>query len=179
MVGGGMPQGERRVSIVNEHMRLENAHDFSACIGEFGRARYEVMASGEVFDGTGRVHDFLAENRKAFPDFRFEPTRVSPTAEAVLVEGFFKGTHEGTWRGLPPTGRRVDFPMCLIFDFEGDVLVNERLYFDLGTPLRQLGVADDPNSAKGKFFTVLAHPLTIARALVRTAWRDLTGRRRP
>ena len=170
--------GDRRVEIVNEHMRLENAHDFPACIDKFGRPRYEVMANGELFDGAARVDDFLSENRRAFPDFRFEPTRVSPTPEAVLVEGMFKGTHDGAWRGLPPTGRRVDFPMCLIFEFEDDVLVNERIYFDLGTPLRQLGVADDPNSAKAKILTVLTHPVTITRAVLRTAWLRLTRRSR-
>jgi steroid delta-isomerase-like uncharacterized protein len=173
-----VPDGERRVEIVNEHMRLENAHDFPACIGAFGRPRYEVMANGEVFDGAARVNDFLSENRQAFPDFRFEPTRVSPTVDAVLVEGTFNGTHEGVWRGLPATGRRVSFPMCLIFEFEGDVMVNERIYFDLGTPLQQLGVADDPDSTKAKIFVVLAHPVTIARAVLRTALRRLTGRRR-
>lgn len=172
-----MPEADRRVQIVNKHMRLENAHDFAACIGEFGRPRYEVMANGEVYDGAGRVDEFLSENRHAFPDFVFEPTRVSPTPDAVLVEGVFKGTHEGTWRGLPATGRHVSFPMCLIFEFEGEVMVNERIYFDLGTPLRQLGVADDPNSLKGKLVTVLTHPVTITRALLRSVWRRLTFRR--
>jgi hypothetical protein len=28
-----------RVTIVNEHMRLENEHDFAGCIAEFSRAR--------------------------------------------------------------------------------------------------------------------------------------------
>lgn len=166
------------MEIVNEHMRLENAHDFPACIGTFGRPRYEVMTNGERFDGAKRVGDFLSENLRAFPDFRFEPTRVSPTPEAVLVEGVFKGTQQGTWRGLPATGRHVVFPMCLIFEFEGDVLINERIYFDLGTPLRQLGVAYDPNSAKGKIVTVLTHPVTITRAVLRTAWLRLTRRQR-
>lgn len=157
-------------------MRLENAHDFDACIDKFGRPRYEVTANGEVFDGAGRVNDFLDENRRAFPDFRFEPTRVSPTPDAVLVEGRFKGTHQGIWRGVPGTGRRVDFPMCLIFEFEGDVLVNERIYFNLSIPLVQLGIAYDPNSVKGKIFTVLTHPVTIGRAMLRMAWLRLTGR---
>jgi steroid delta-isomerase-like uncharacterized protein len=173
-----VPDADPRVELVNEHMRLENAHDFDACIAKFGRARYEVMADAEIFDGAGRVDHFLSENRRAFPDFRFEPTRVSPTPESVLVEGAFRGTHEGPWRGLPATGRRVDFPMCLIFDFDGDALVNERIYFDLGTPLRQLGVAYDPNTAKGKIFIALGHPVTIGRAVLRTARLWLTHRRR-
>lgn len=168
---------ERRVEIVNEHMRLENAHDFAACIAKFGRPRYEVMANKEVFDGESRVDQFLSENRRAFPDFRFRAASVSPTPDAVLVEGVFTGTHEGQWRGLPATGRHVEFPMCLIFEFEGDVLVNERIYFDLGTPLGQLGVADDPDTLRGKAIIALTHPVTIIRALLRTLLRRVRRHR--
>jgi predicted ester cyclase len=173
-----MPDTDPRVDSVNEHMRLENAHDFGGCIAEFGRPRYEVVADGELFDGAERVDDFLSENRHAFPDFKFEPTRVSPTTDAVVVEGRFKGTHLGTWRGLLPTGRKVDFAMCLIFEFEGDTMVNERIYFDIGTPLRQLGVEFDPNSARGKLVALLTHPVTITRAVLRNAWLVITHRKR-
>ncbi|GAC1326999.1 MAG: hypothetical protein NVSMB13_12890 [Mycobacteriales bacterium] len=116
------------MAIVNEHTRLENAYDFPACIGVFGRPKYEVVADDELYDGPDRVHFFLSENLKAFPDFRFVPTRVSPTTDAVLVEGRFQGTHLGSWRGLPGTGRKVDVAMCLIFEFEGQSMVNEKLY---------------------------------------------------
>jgi steroid delta-isomerase-like uncharacterized protein len=167
---------EQRVAIVNEHMRHENAHDFPMCIGEFGHPRYEVLADGEVFDGAARVNQFLSENRKAFPNFVFQPTRVSPTPDAVLVEGRFTGTHLGAWRGLPATGRHVDFPMCLIFEFQDDQMVNEKIYFDLGTPLRQLGVAFNPNGVAFKTVTVLTHPVTIVRAALRTVWVKLSGR---
>src|SRR4051794_8610359 len=129
---------DTRVAIVNEHMKLENAYDFPGCIGTFGRAKYELVADGEHFDGPDRVHIFLAENLRAFPDFEFIPERVSPTTDAVLVEGRFTGTHLGTWRGLPATGKPVDFAMCLIFEFEGESMVNEKLYFDMSSPLRQL-----------------------------------------
>lgn len=169
---------EDRVNLVNEHMHFENAHDFPVCIGKFGHPRYEVVADGEIFDGADRVNQFLSENRKAFPDFVFQPTRVSPTPDAVLVEGRFTGTHLGPWRGLPATGRRVDFAMCLIFEFSGDEMVNEKIYFDLGTPLRQLGVAFDPNGVAFKIVTVLTHPITIIKAALRTVWVKLTGRGR-
>lgn len=167
-----------RVQIVNEHMRLENAHEFAGCIGQFGHPRYEVLANGEIYDGAERVDVFLSENLKAFPDFKFEPITVSPTPDAVLVEGRFRGTHLGGWRGLPATGRKVDFPMCLIFEFDNDVMVNERLYFDVGTPLHQLGVAFDPNSTRYKLVTVLSHPVTITKAVLRTIWLRVTGRKR-
>ncbi len=173
-----MSDGDRRVDIVNEHMRLENAYDFPGCVGEFGHARYEMMADGEVYNGPDQVAGFLAQNRQAFPDFQFVPTRVAPTTDAVLVEGRFKGTQLGSWRGLPATGRTVDFPMCLIFEFDGDAMVNERIYCDIGTPLRQLGVEYDPNSAKGKLVAVLTHPVTIIKAVLRVSWLALTRRKK-
>lgn len=85
----------------------------------------------------------------------------------MLVEGRFTGTQRGTWRGLPPTGRGVDFPMAVLFDFEGERMVCERLYFDLNTPLQQLGVADDPNGLRGKLTIALTHPLVITKAFIR------------
>jgi steroid delta-isomerase-like uncharacterized protein len=167
-----------RVGVVGEHMRLENEHDFPACIGEFGRPRYEIVATGEVHDGAAAVEAFLLENSRAFPDFRFDAQRTTPARDAVLVEGVFTGTHEGTWRGLPATGRRVRFPMAVVFEFEGPALVGERVYFDLGTPLRQLGVARDPTSTTGRIATVLNHPVTIGRALLRALRRPRAPGRR-
>ena len=157
---------DKRVAIVNEHMRLENAYDFPGCVGVFGRPQYQLVADGELYHGADRVHYFLAQNHTAFPDFVFEPTRVSPTTGAVLVEGRFTGTHLGPWRGLPATGRKVDFQMCLIFEFDGESMTNEKVYFDLSTPLRQLGIADDYNSLRGKLTAVLSHPAVIVQALV-------------
>lgn len=165
------------MAIVNEHVRLENAHDFDGCIGKFGRPRYELLAIDEIYDGASGVNQFLSENVRAFPDFHFEASRVAPTTDAVVVEGRFKGTHEGLWRGLPGTGRKVDFPMCIIFEFEGETMVNEKVYFDLGTPLRQLGVAVDPNSPRGKLQAFLVNPVTLITAIVRNWMRRLTRRR--
>lgn len=166
---------DKRVAIVNEHMRLENAYDFPGCVGCFGRAQYQLIADGELYDGADRVHYFLAQNHTAFPDFAFEPTRVSPTTDAVVVEGRFVGTQLGPWRGLPASGRKVDFQMCLIFEFDGESMINEKVYFDLNTPLIQLGIGDDYNSLRGKLAAVLGHPIVIIKALV----YSLTHRAKP
>jgi hypothetical protein len=43
----------------------------------------------------------------------------------------------------------------------------ERVYFDQTTVLRQLGVARNPLSLTGRLQTLVGHPLTISRGLVR------------
>jgi steroid delta-isomerase-like uncharacterized protein len=151
------------------HMTAENAHAFDEAIAFFHRPRYEVVPTGEVFDGAERLGDLMDENVTAFPDFRFEYDALMHADDAIVVEGTFTGTHLGAWRGLPATGRRVAFPMVIVFPFDGERMLGERLYFDLGTALRQLGVARDPSTTTGKIMTLLNHPVTVGRALIRAA----------
>jgi hypothetical protein len=60
---------------------------------------------------------------------------------------------------------------CAIFVFDDDRLVCERVYFDSGTILRQLGIARDPLSVSGRITTVLNHPVTIGRAVAGQLFR--------
>lgn len=46
-------------------------------------------------------------------------------------------------------------------------MICERTYFDLGTLLRQLGVARDPTSLPGRIETMIGHPLVVGRAFLR------------
>lgn len=155
-----------REATVLEHMQAENAHDFDRCIAAFSHPRYEIVATGEVWDGHSGVNTLLNENKKGFSNFHFEPDVMHHSDSAVIVEGRFHGTHDGNWRGLPATGRKVDFPLIIVFQFENERMVCEKTYFDIGTPLRQLGVARDPNSRGGKVATALNHPLVVGKALI-------------
>ena len=162
---------ETREATVIEHMGAENAHEFERCIAAFAHPRYEIMPTGEVWDGGSQVNALLSENKQGFDDFSFNPESIHHADNAVIVEGRFAGTHTGNWRGLPPTGRKVDFPLIIVFVFDGDRMICERTYFDIGTPLRQLGVARDPNSTGGKIGTVLNHPVVVGKALISSILR--------
>src|SRR6476659_7066321 len=102
-----------------------------------------------------------------FKHQRNELVALHHADDAVIVEFDLLGTHKGTFRGLPPTGRAFRCRMAAIFEFEGEGLVCERVYFDSATILRQLGIAHDPLTLTGRVATVLNHPVTIGRALVR------------
>ncbi len=80
-----------------------------------------------------------------------------------------------TYNGLPPTGRSLRLRVCGIFVFEEDRLVCERVYYDLLTVLRTLGVARDPDSFAGQVTMLVNHPLHLGR----TFGRELLRRRRP
>jgi len=86
----------------------------------------------------------------------------------VIGEIHLQGTHLRTFRGLPPTGRRIDMPLVAIFEFDGPDLLSERIYWDRLGLFIQLGVARDPNTRAGQLATLLNHPVTLARAAMRS-----------
>jgi steroid delta-isomerase-like uncharacterized protein len=163
---------ERREALVREHMQSENVHDFDTTLGTFAHPRYELIATGETYDGEAEVRRYFDESRTAFPDQRNELIALHHADDAVIVEFDLLGTHLGPLRSLPPTGRAFRCRMTSFFIFEGERLVCERAYFDQSTILRQLGLARDPRSLAGRLSLLLNHPLTIARAV-------LASRRRP
>jgi steroid delta-isomerase-like uncharacterized protein len=157
----------KRESIVREHMDSENRHEFDATMNTFHHPRYELVATSEVYDGTEEVERYFEESRRAFPDQRNELLALHHSDDAVLVEAVIRGTHDGPLRNLPPTGREFELPILSIFFFDDDKLVCERIYFDSTTMLRQLGFARDPLSIGGRLQTLVGHPWTIGRGLIR------------
>lgn len=158
---------ERREAVVREHMESENHHDFDTTIGTFSHPRYEIIATGDVYDGEAEVRRYFAETRTAFPDQRNELIALHHAEDAVIAEFDLLGTHLGPLRSLPATGRAFRCRMTAVFLFEGEQIVCERVYFDQLSILRQLGIARDPSSPAGRLNTLLSHPLTIGRALLR------------
>ena len=132
---------ETRERIVREHMESENTHDFDVTLDTFaGHPRYEIIPTGEVHDGTEEVSRYYSDTRAAFPDQRNEVIALYHADDAVIVEFWLRGTHEGELRGIPPTGKSFECRMTAFFLFEEDRLVNERVYFDAATILTQLGL---------------------------------------
>jgi steroid delta-isomerase-like uncharacterized protein len=158
-----------RIAIVEQHIRLENAHDLDGVLRTFGAsARYDDEAWGEHYQGASGVRQFYEQLMEALPDLQIEVKRRHVSDDAILVEVIIRGRHLGAWRGLPATGRQIEFPLCGVYTFDSeDRLAGERIYYDRATALRQLGVFHEPQTVLGRISTLATHPLTIARAFAR------------
>ena len=133
----------RREAVVRRHMEAENEHDFDAVIATFAHPRYELIATDQVFDGEAEVREYFRVSRTSFPDQRNELVSLRSTDDAVVVELDLLGTHLGSLAGIDPTGREFRSRMCALFIFEdgGAGIVCERVYFNPGDILQQLGPA--------------------------------------
>jgi steroid delta-isomerase-like uncharacterized protein len=165
-------EGERaqaRMAIVEEHIACENRHDLEAVMATFGSdARYDDEPWADHRLGRDGVRTYYTELLLALPDLKIDVIGRHVASESVIVEVVISGTHLGAWRGLPATGRRLQFPLCGIYEFDdNDRLAAERIYYDRGAVLGQLGLFHEPVRGFGRVLTAFSHPLTIAKAYLK------------
>ncbi len=78
--------------------------------------------------------------RTAFPDMHWTIEELVAEGQKVAGYGIWRGTHQGMFIGIPPTGRQVTVPY-MIFDFCADGKLKEsRLLMNLMSLMQQLGV---------------------------------------
>lgn len=124
----------RREDVVRRHMDAENQLDFDAVIATFDHPRYELMASGEVFDGEEAVRSYFARSRGLFPDQHNENVVLRHSDDAVIAEFDLVGTRAGTDRSF-----RSRMVALFIFDGgDGDKITCERVYYDTASISAQL-----------------------------------------
>jgi steroid delta-isomerase-like uncharacterized protein len=164
-----MGNRQARIRTVEEHVRCENAHDLEGVLATFGAsARYDDEPWDEHHEGRDEVRAYYEALLAALPDLRIDIARRYVDDEAIILEVTIRGTHRGTWRGLPSTGRRVQFPLCGVYSFDDDDrLRGEKIYYDRATVLRQIGMFHEPFRWPGTLVTPLLHPATMARAVGR------------
>jgi steroid delta-isomerase-like uncharacterized protein len=137
-------QIEARLQLVEEHIRAENAHDIDGLMKTFGE-RPTFVLNGDTFTGQESIRalyeDFGFGGQGNFANVQVKVKQRYVSDDAIILEVTLSGEHTNTWQDIPATGRRVEVPICAIFQFDEDgKLAGEWVYLDGALLLRQLGV---------------------------------------
>ncbi len=82
----------------------------------------------------------------AFPDLQHMIEDVIEAGNKVITRGFFTGTHQGNFNGIPSTGKQVKASWIDITEFDSDgKVVNEWVELDSIGLMQQLGVVPANN----------------------------------
>jgi steroid delta-isomerase-like uncharacterized protein len=76
----------------------------------------------------------------AFPDLEWTVDDVIAEADTVVLRSTFRGTHQGELLGVPPTGKRAEWPAIAIFRLADGKVVEEWVQGDMLGLMRQLGI---------------------------------------
>jgi steroid delta-isomerase-like uncharacterized protein len=102
-------------------------------------AVYTMMATGVEDHGREAIlRTMRSFYREAF-DGAFEETNTIIADGNAVTEGYLVGKHVGEFAGIPPTGKDIRVPMCVIYDVYDGYIQKARIYFQMAALLQQLG----------------------------------------
>jgi steroid delta-isomerase-like uncharacterized protein len=105
---------------------------------------------GSVLErGPEDVKRFMGEFRSAFPDFHSTIEDQIAEGDRVVTRWRMRGTHEGEFRGIAPTGKELDITGIGIFRFSDGKVVESWDNFDQLGMMRQLGMVPEPGQLTG------------------------------
>ncbi len=118
-----------------------NRHDAAGILACFeADGTYEDPAAGEVLSGKS-VGGYARGLLSAFPDLAFDIESVQASGDGmVAAQWTMRGTNNGSYGGLPPTGRAVSLPGSDFIQVADGKIRSVRGYFDGRALPQQLGL---------------------------------------
>jgi predicted ester cyclase len=105
----------------------------------------EIFASTVVVNGQPVTRDaikqLVAARRASFPDIRVTVNDQVAEGDKVSTRRTWEATHQGPYRGIAPTGKRVKWTQISIVRFAGGKIVEDWVVGDEFGIVQQLGHA--------------------------------------
>ena len=99
---------------------------------------WTTVGADQELQGRQPVRDFLSwMHTQAFDAHPKVKTLVIADGQAAL-EADFVGTHIGEFLGMPPTGKSVQVPYCVVYDLQDDKITALRAYIPMDLFAQQL-----------------------------------------
>jgi steroid delta-isomerase-like uncharacterized protein len=89
----------------------------------------------------------VARMRTAFPDLEYTIEEQVAEGDAVACYFIWRGTHQGAFLGVPPTGKRVTVRCMAIDHFVAGQCKATRMLMDIMSLMQQLGAVPSPGHA--------------------------------
>lgn len=145
-----MPQ--RRAAMVGEiesHLEAESTQNLSALLAGMTEDCYNLVLCdpSPLYRGPDAVARRYRGLWAALPDLQVRLRRiVAIEGELAVTEHTLSGTQRGPLYGFAPTGCLVQVDTVVIWEFAGELIRGETVYFDLATMLRQVGALTLPEA---------------------------------
>ena len=92
------------------------------------------------------LKQYVSTYRNAFPDLHFTIDDLVAEGDKVVWRFTSKGTHQGNFMGLPPTGKTSIVTGMVLFRLENSRIVEAYVNFDTLGLLQQLGIIPMPRA---------------------------------
>jgi predicted ester cyclase len=112
---------------------------------ELIRTVYEGMWNGHdpnmahsLFERSESVAEFVSRFLAAFPDLQHTVEETLVQDRRVAIRFAAHGTHQGSWMGFEPTGKKIDYTGATIARIERGKIVGHRTWWDTWGLVQQI-----------------------------------------
>ena len=117
------------------HSIAEDARDIDGLIATLAPGCvYDMVPTGQRWEGHAGARAFYTELFAAFPDNRFALTEIVVGPQGVFEVAGLTGTNLGPWAGTPASGLPVSLEVLILFPWDprSRRFRGERIWFDRG-----------------------------------------------
>ena len=117
------------------HSIAEDARDIEGLLATLADdCVYEIVPTGQRWEGQAGARSFYGELFAAFPDNAFALSEIVIGPQGVFEAATLTGTNQGPWAGVPATGLPVSLEVLILFPWDPDTqrFTGERIWFDRG-----------------------------------------------
>jgi hypothetical protein len=101
------------------HSIAEDARDIDGLVATLAPdCAYELVPTGQRWEGHAGARTFYSELFAAFPDNRFALTEIVVGPQGVFEAARLTGTNLGPWAGAPASGLPVDLEVLILFPWD-------------------------------------------------------------
>lgn len=144
LVHFAMLSHEQMRRVLQEHVDAENARDRGRVLATYvpDAPVFDDVPSGARYVGGDDIAGNYRNLWDGFPNLVRRIDRWTFGDDACVIELTLSGTHDGDYRGVPPTGRTVELRIVAHFAFDAAGRIKqETAYYDSLTFARQLGLS--------------------------------------
>lgn len=138
------PRRSAKSRAVEKHARsffeATDAHDVERMLEHWADDGVEDIVPVGVFRGKDEIRGFASGFLAASSDLEMTVERVIADDSHAVVEWRMRGTFDGSFQGLEPTGRKIDLRGTDILEIEDDRIKRLTAYYDATTFARQVGM---------------------------------------
>jgi steroid delta-isomerase-like uncharacterized protein len=102
-------------------------------------AVFHVPGRPEPLQGPAGYLEIIGMMRVGFPDIQWTLEEMIAEGDKVAARFTMRGTHQGTFFGVPPTGKKIAVSAMNFYRLSGEQFVEERGQPDLLGLLQQIG----------------------------------------
>ncbi len=116
-----------------QHSIAEGARDIDGLLRTLtADCVYEIVPTGQRWEGHEGARAFYTELFAAFPDNAFALTDIVVGPQGVFEAARLTGTNLGPWAGVPPSGLPVRLDVLILFPWDPirGRFLGERIWFD-------------------------------------------------